>query len=70
MRPVVLPSHFTIEIKTSDTSASVVVDGQDMYDFGEGDVIKIRLSAKPAQLIHREEFNYFDVLKEKLGWGD
>jgi NAD+ kinase len=68
-RPVVLPGHFTIEIKTSDTSASVVVDGQDMYDFGEGDVIKIRLSAKPAQLIHREEFNYFEVLKEKLSWG-
>jgi len=69
-RPVVLPGHFTIEIKTSDASASVVVDGQDMYDFGEGDVIKIRLSAKPAQLIHREEFNYFEVLKEKLSWGE
>jgi len=69
-RPVVLPGHFTIEIKTSDTSASVVVDGQDMYDFGEGDVIKIRLSGKPAQLIHREEFNYFEVLKEKLSWGE
>ncbi|PHR56174.1 MAG: NAD(+) kinase [Arcobacter sp.] len=69
-RPVVLPGHFTIEIKTPDTSALVVVDGQDMYEFGEGDVIKIRLSAKPAQLIHREEFNYFEVLKEKLSWGE
>jgi len=69
-RPVVLPGHFTIEIKTTDASAVVVVDGQDMYDFGQGDVIKIRLSAKPAQLIHREEFNYFEVLKEKLSWGD
>ena len=69
-RPVVLPGHFTIEIKTSDASALVVVDGQDMYDFGKGDVIKIRLSGKPAQLIHREEFNYFEVLKEKLSWGE
>lgn len=69
-RPVVLPGHFTIEIKTSDASAVVVVDGQDMYDFGMGDVIKIRLSGKHAQLIHREEFNYFEVLKEKLSWGD
>lgn len=68
-RPVVLPGHFTIEIKTPDSSALVVVDGQDMYDFGPEDVIKIRLSGKPAQLIHREEFNYFEVLKEKLGWG-
>jgi len=69
-RPVVLPGHFTIEIKTPDASALVVVDGQDMYDFAEGDVIKIRLSAKPALLIHREEFNYFEVLKEKLSWGE
>jgi len=41
-----------------------------MYEFAKGDVIKIRLSAKPAQLIHREEFNYFEVLKEKLSWGE
>jgi len=68
-RPVVLPGHFTIEIKTSDASALVVVDGQDMYDFGSGDVIRIRLSGKSAQLIHRNEFNYFEVLKEKLSWG-
>jgi len=68
-RPVVLPGHFTIEVKTPDASALVVVDGQDMYDFAEGDVIKIRLSSKPALLIHREEFNYFEVLKEKLSWG-
>ena len=68
-RPVVLPGHFTIEMKTSDASALVVVDGQDMYDFGSGDVIRIRLSSKSAQLIHRNEFNYFEVLKEKLSWG-
>lgn len=68
-RPVVLPGHFAIEIKTSDASAMVVIDGQDMHEFGNGDVISIRLSSKPAQLIHREEFNYFEVLKEKLSWG-
>jgi NAD+ kinase len=69
-RPVVLPGHFSIEFKTPDASATVVVDGQDMYDFAEGDVIRIRLSNRPAQLVHREEFNYFDVLKEKLSWGN
>jgi NAD+ kinase len=68
-RPVVLPGHFVIEMKTTDASALVVVDGQDIYDFGNDDIIRIRLSGKSAQLIHREEFNYFDVLKEKLNWG-
>ncbi len=69
-RPVVLPGHFSIEFRTPDASALVVVDGQDMYDFGNGDIIRIRLSGKPAQLVHREEFNYFEVLKEKLNWGN
>lgn len=69
-RPVVLPGHFTIEMRTTDASALAVIDGQDMHEFGNGDIIRIRLSAKPAQLIHREEFNYFEVLKEKLSWGE
>jgi NAD+ kinase len=68
-RPVVLPGHFEIEMKTPDMSALVVVDGQDMYEFGAGDSIKIHLAAETAQLVHRKDFSYFDVLKEKLDWG-
>lgn len=69
-RSVVLPSHFAIEIKTPDKSALAIIDGQDMYEFGDGDSIKIKLSSESARLIHREEFNYFEVLKEKLNWGE
>jgi NAD+ kinase len=68
-RPVVMPGRFAIEMKTPDPSAIVVVDGQDMYKFGEGDTIRIHLAEESAHLVHRKEFNYFDVLKEKLGWG-
>ena len=68
-RPVVLPGHFEIVMKTPDKSALVVVDGQDMYEFGAGDSIKIHLAAETAQLVHRKDFSYFDVLKEKLDWG-
>ena len=68
-RPVVLPGHFAIEMKTPDKSALVVVDGQDMYEFGEGDTVRIHLAQKNAHLVHRKEFSYFDVLKEKMGWG-
>lgn len=69
-RPVVLPGQFEIEIKTPDVSALAIVDGQDMYEFGVGDKIIISLAPESAQLIHRKEFNYFDVLKEKLSWGE
>ncbi len=69
-RPVVLPGQYDIEIRTPDQSALAVVDGQDMYEFGEGDTIRISLAEMPAKLLHRKAFNYFDVLKEKLNWGE
>ena len=69
-RPVVLPGHFSIDMKTPDKSALVIIDGQDMHEFGSGDTISINLAKNPVKLIHRKEFNYFDVLKEKLGWGE
>jgi len=69
-RPVVLPGHFSIEIRTPDKAALVIVDGQDIYEFCETDKIKIQFADESAQLIHRKEFNYFDVLKEKLSWGN
>lgn len=69
-RPVVLPGHFDVEVRTPDKSALAVVDGQDMYEFGEGDSIRIHLADAPARLLHRKAFNYFDVLKEKMNWGE
>ena len=69
-RPVVLPGQYEIEVTTPDINALAIVDGQDMYEFGAGDTIKIHLATKSAQLIHRSEFNYFEVLKEKLNWGE
>jgi len=69
-RPVVLPGHFSLEVKTPEANALAIVDGQDMYEFGCGDSITISLAEESALLIHRKEFNYFDVLKEKLSWGE
>jgi len=68
-RPVVLPGEFSIEMKTPDNPALVIVDGQDIHELDIGESVHIRLANKRAKLVHREEFNYFDVLKEKLGWG-
>mgnify|MGYP000879946474 CR=1 FL=1 len=69
-RPVVLPGHFEIEMKTPDPSALVIVDGQDLVEISDSDRVHIKLAGGAAHLIHRSEFNYFDVLKEKLGWGN
>ena len=69
-RPAVLPGEYSIEMKTPDKKALIIVDGQDMYELEQNQSINILLSSKRAKLIHRVEFNYFDVLKEKLNWGE
>lgn len=69
-RPVVLPGEFSIEMKTQRLRALVIIDGQDMHELEQGQSVHIKLATKRAKLIHREEFNYFDVLKQKLGWGE
>ena len=68
--PVVLPGKFSIEMKTPQDKALVIIDGQDKHELEIGQSIHIKLAKKRVKLIHREEFNYFDVLKEKLHWGD
>ena len=69
-RPVVLPGKFAIEMKTSEERALIIIDGQDMHELGLGESVHIKLATKTAKLIHKEEYSYFDVLKEKLGWGE
>jgi len=69
-RPVVLPGEFAIEMKTPKDKALLIIDGQDKHELEVGQSIHIKLADKKVKLIHREEFNYFDVLKEKLGWGE
>lgn len=69
-RPVVLPGEFSLEMRTPNNRAMMIIDGQDIHEIEEGESVYIQLASKNAQLIHREEFNYFDVLKEKLNWGD
>jgi NAD+ kinase len=69
-RPVVLPGKFSIEMKSPKDRALIIIDGQDKHELESGKSIHIQLAHKRVKLIHREAFNYFDVLKEKLNWGE
>lgn len=70
-RPLVMPADFEIEFNISDNQGAVViVDGQDIYEIGQNESIKIKIAQENARLIHRSERNYFDVLNEKLRWGN
>ena len=70
-RPLVMPADFEIEFTISDNQGAVViVDGQDIYEIEQNETIKIKIAQENARLIHRTERNYFDVLNEKLRWGN
>jgi len=69
-RPLVLPVDFKITFENADTEkAVVIIDGHDIYDLNASDVITIEVASSKAQLIHRCERNYFEVLNKKLHWG-
>ena len=69
-RPLVLPVDFQITLQnTNKEKAIVIVDGHDTYKLVSNDIITIEVASSKAQLIHRSERNYFDVLNKKLHWG-
>jgi len=69
-RPLVVPADFSIELDAEKYRAIASIDGQEVYELEEGDVLYIAGAKKGATLIHRKEHNYFSVLREKLHWGE
>ena len=68
-RPLVLPVDFEIEFKSKD-DILIVIDGQDKYRMRDFDKIVIKIANKSAKLIHSLKRSYFDVLRNKLNWGN
>jgi len=68
-RPLVVPADFSIEFDTQNHEAIATIDGQEVYQIEEGDVIYIAGASNGARLLHRKERNYFSVLRDKLQWG-
>lgn len=70
-RPLVMPADVEIEFKISDAQGAVLlIDGQDTYELEDKTIIKVTIAKKKAKLIHRIERNFFEVLNDKLGWGN
>lgn len=68
-RPLVLPVNFEVEFKSPDSDTVIIVDGQDTYEMRDFDFVSIKIAQSGAKLIHRIDRNYFEVLKDKLHWG-
>ncbi len=71
-RPIVLPDHQQIDITivSGDQEVYLTLDGQEGIPLREGDRISIGRSDRTVSLIQSPNKNYFDVLRNKLKWGD
>jgi NAD+ kinase len=73
-RPVVVPasSEIRIEPRLGDGGNDVFTtfDGQRGLRLQRGDVVTIRRAERPLRLVRASARNYFDVLREKLKWGE
>lgn len=73
-RPIVLPDELDVEIAiTRDVEGHdiyLTLDGQEGIAITPKDRICVRKSAHPILLIQSPDKNYFDVLRNKLKWGE
>ena len=73
-RPIVIPGSETIEVRPNlDVGADeifVTYDGQAGYPLQKGDMVAVRKSERILRLVRAPARSYFEVLREKLKWGE
>ncbi len=70
-RPMVVSSNSKVKLQllTAGEEVYLTLDGQRGVLLGKNDVVEIERSGFELRLISSPKRNYFDLLKEKLGWG-
>ncbi len=70
-RPVVLSPNSSIEVFLKNgENVMLTVDGQVGVALSSGDKIRVKKSPYPLILVVPNDLNFFDVLREKLKWGE
>jgi NAD+ kinase len=73
-RPVVIPASSIVDVKPKVESDAddifVTYDGQSGYPLHAGDFVRIRAAERPLRLVKAPGRSYFEVLREKLKWGE
>jgi NAD+ kinase len=73
-RPVVIPGDAEVEVhpEAPDDGEDVFVtyDGQYGYPIHQGDVIRVKKAAQVLRLVKAPARGYFELLREKLKWGE
>jgi NAD+ kinase len=73
-RPVVIPASATVEVQPrpqgDGDDVFVTYDGQAGYPLHAGDVVRVRRAEQTLRLVKAPARSYFEVLREKLKWGE
>jgi NAD+ kinase len=73
-RPIVIPGNEVVEVRPqiegSVDEIYVTYDGQFGYPLRLDDVITVRRSERTLRLVKTAARSYFEVLREKLKWGE
>ncbi|HJR77211.1 MAG TPA: NAD(+)/NADH kinase [Nitrospiraceae bacterium] len=71
-RPLIVPANAEIDITLTsrDDGAMATLDGQVGVAMTQGDTVEIKVSEYLTRLIRFPESTYYEVLREKLKWGD
>ena len=71
-RPLIVPGNAEIEVTltSKDEGAMATLDGQVGVALTQGDTVVLNVSEHKSRLIRFPESNYYEVLREKLKWGD
>ncbi|HXV68565.1 MAG TPA: NAD(+)/NADH kinase [Nitrospira sp.] len=71
-RPLIVPGNVEVEVTltSKDDGAMATLDGQVGIAMTQGDTAVIQASDHRTRLIRFPESHYYEVLREKLKWGD
>ena len=71
IRPLIIPSSSVLKVKTVSKFDNLVlsIDGQETTEIRSNDEILFTGTDKNINLIAHPEHNFYDVLRQKLGWG-
>jgi NAD+ kinase len=71
-RPLIVPANVEIDVTLTsrDDGAMATLDGQVGVAMTQGDTVEIKTSEHQTRLIRFPESTYYEVLREKLKWGD
>jgi len=70
-RPIVIPGDSLVEVAPQiDEETFVTYDGQSGYPLKPGDIVRVRKSDRTLRLVKAPARSYFELLREKLKWGE